>query len=705
MLIKKNPISSNYLLNKQLDILFNASLSGGLLNIFAVWLIYVLVYESQHQANALILGITVTTLTLIRTIFTSGYIKKKKNHKAEEMNLGLYITVYTALTLTVGCAWGIFEFSQLYHNDEEVRNMIFLINFGLIAGGVAILSVWLPAYLVYILPQAIAIFTVFVSIDDGNRYYIAFTFLIFVAVMISTSFNVNRSRKKEIELSLNNEQLINDLNKEIHIREGVQLELEDNKADLENKVKDRTKKLINTNMHLKSVLREKEKAEESLQYLAYHDELTGLPNRNLLIDRINQSLKISTRDNQQMAILFLDLDRFKTINDSLGHIIGDELLQNVAARLHRTLRKHDTVSRNGGDEFVIVLEKLKTYNQAVYVAKKVIDSLTRPFEIHSHKIHIGASIGISVYPVDGETPLILLRNADTAMYRAKQLGGNQLQFYDPSMSNQLRDRLELESELHSALDNNEFYLVYQPQVSIHDGVTVGVESLMRWKNKKHGEVSPVRFIPLLEETGLIYTVGKWVVSEAIRFIQSQTNNNITCSVNLSALQCNNYEFIDYVKSEIKQANIDPARIEFEVTESLLISDFEKTKIFLGKLHSLGCTVALDDFGTGYTSMSYLARLPIDVIKIDKSLIRDISEHNNLKSIVNAIVTMSNSLGVKNIFEGVETTDELNAIKKLNGGIIQGYLYSKPLAENEIIEWLTNEEVKTGTNISRMFNAK
>ena len=679
--------SNNIISSEQTNALFRASLSGGLSNIFAAWMIYLLVYDTQHTENALLLGITVTILTLIRTFITDTYLKKQK------LSLKFSLGSYIFLTFCVGVTWAAFEFLQASHNDEEVRNIVFLINFGLIAGGIALLSVWLPAYLIYVLPQAIAIFYVFITLDYDSNYFIAFTFLIFVAVMISTSLNINRTRKKEIELTQDNVQLIKDLNNEIDVREKVQLEIELAKQHLEHKVDDRTKELSQINMHLNSVIDKKEQAEKSLQHIAYHDELTGLPNKNLLVDRINQSIKVSSRDNQQMAILFLDLDRFKTINDSLGHTIGDRLLQEVASRLNTTLRKQDTVSRNGGDEFVVVLEKLKSHNEAVYVAMKIIHSLTDTFDIHSHKIHIGASIGISVYPTDGDTPLILLRNADTAMYRAKQAGGNQLQFYDRSMSNQLRDRLELENELHNALDNNEFYLVYQPQVSAETGKTIGVESLIRWCNTKHGEISPDRFVPLLEETGLIYSVGKWVVRQVIEFIRTQPKSNVTFSINLSVLQCSNNEFVDFVQTEVHRAEIDFTKIEFEITESLLIYDLEKTKSFLNKIHDLGCTIALDDFGTGYTSMTYLAHLPIDVIKIDKTLVRDIGGNNNLKSIVNAIVTMSKSLGMKNIFEGVETISELEEIKKMNGDIIQGYLYSKPLNNYDIIKWLARDQAE------------
>ena len=692
--------SKNTISIEQVNVLFRASLSGGLSNIFAAWMIYFLVYDTQHTENALVLSVTITILTLVRTVITDTYLRK------QNFSLNFSIKSYIFLTFCVGITWAVFEYMQASHNDEEVRNIVFLINFGLIAGSIAILSVWLPAYLIYVLPQAIAIFYVFITLDYDSNYFIAFTFLVFVAVMISTSLNINRNRKKEIELTQHNERLINDLNSEIDTREKIQLEIELAKQHLEHKVDERTKELSQTNLNLKSVIDKKEQAEKSLQYLAYHDELTGLPNKNLLVDRINQSIKISSRDEQQMAILFLDLDRFKTINDSLGHIIGDRLLQEVASRLHTTLRNHDTVSRNGGDEFVIVLEKLKSYNEAVYVAKKIIHSLTDSFDIHSHKIHIGASIGISVYPTDGDTPLTLLRNADTAMYRAKQAGGNQLQFYDPSMSNQLRNRLELENELHSALDNNEFYMVYQPQVSAETGKTIGVESLIRWNNTKHGEISPDRFVPLLEETGLIYSVGKWVVKEVIEFIRTQPKSNVTFSINLSVLQCNNNELIDFFQTEVHRADIDFTNIEFEITESLLINDFEKTKEFLNRIHDLGCTIALDDFGTGYTSMTYLAHLPIDIIKIDKTLVRNIGDNKNLKSIINAIVTMSTSLGLKNIFEGVETISELEEIKKMNGDIIQGFLYSKPLDKYGIIKWLARDrdvKIKPLATVTKLIN--
>jgi len=681
----KKTSKNNILLEKQVRPLFKTTLSGGLANIFSACLIYLFLYNTPQEKYAIYLSTIIIVFSLIRIFLSNHYLKKSV------YTLNFYLRTHVFLTGLIGITWGVFAYMQLYTYDASLRSLVILINFGLIAASIATLSTWMRAYLAYIVPQCLAIFYVFINLETERNIEMAAAFVIFTAIMVVTSIRFNRKYKKELELRFRNKILINDLNQEIINRESVQKELENSKNDLENKVKERTQELIKINKNLEKVISKKEKAEQSLQYLAYHDELTGLPNKNLLVDRIKQSIKTSSRDNQQMAILFLDLDRFKNINDSLGHIIGDKLLQEVSLRLFNTLRSHDTISRNGGDEFVVVLERLKNSNEAINVAKKIINCLTDTFDIHSHKIHIGASIGISIYPGDGDTPLILLRNADTAMYRAKQAGGNQLQFYDKSMSNQLRDRLQLENELHTALQNNELYMVYQPQINCITGVTTGFESLIRWNNKKYGEIGPERFVPLLEETGLIYLVGEWIISQVINFISLNSATEASFSINLSSLQCNSHEFIHFVKSEIAKAGINPARVEFEITESLLIKDFEKTRAFLNELHSIGCVIALDDFGTGYTSMNYLARLPIDVIKIDKSLVRNIDVNNNLRSIVKAIVTMSKSLGVKNVFEGIETYAELNEIKKMSGDIIQGFLFSKPLSAVDVDKWLSLEK--------------
>lgn len=686
-MLKKFSQPDYNLLKKQVEPLFEATRSGGLANIFAVWLVYALVVGTHHQANALLLGIAVTFLSFIRILVSEEYLRVRSK------KLKLFLGTHLFLTFLIGIAWGLFALMQSAQDDAAIRNMVFLINFGMIAGSIATLSVWVPAYVAYVAPQAVCIFAVLAIQGNSLSLHMAAAFFIFIIIMISTSLKVNRGHNRELSLNLKNKQLIDDLNDEVLHRTRTQVLLEDSKRHLEDKVKARTKALEIINEDLIKEISDKEKAEESLEYIAYHDELTDLPNRNLLINRINDSIETARRNKQQLGILFIDLDRFKAINDSLGHTIGDKLIQEVSKRLLHTLRKEDTISRNGGDEFVVVIKRMLSSNEAILIAQKLIENLTNIFEIDSHKIHIGASIGISVYPNDGSTALELIRNADTAMFSAKKNGGNRLQFYDESMSNRLRERLILENELHTALDRNEFFMAYQPQINCVTGETVGFEALLRWTNKTLGPVAPDKFVSLLEETGLIYTVGKWVIKEVINFIRLGKTGNASIAVNLSALQCSDVYLADFIGNEIKKSGIDPSYIEFEITESLLINDFEKTEVFLNELHKSGCSIALDDFGTGYTSMSYLTRLPIDSIKIDQTFIRDINNSTTLENIVRAIINMSTSLGLKNVFEGVETEAELDVIKKLNGAIVQGYLFSRPLDAHGVHNWLIADKLR------------
>jgi len=685
-MFKKSFSTDQSLLLKQVTPLFEANRSGGLANIFAVWLVYGLVIDTHHHANALLLGIIVTVLSVIRILLSDEFMR------SHNKKTNLFLSGHLFLTLFIGIAWGAFALMQTGQDEAAIRNMVFLINFGMIAGSIATLSAWLPAYIAYITPQAIGILTVLALQGTQISIYMAVAFFIFIMIIISTSIKMNRSLRQELALNIKNSELINDLNNEVLHRTRTQVLLEDSKRFLKEKVIERTIELENINNDLTNEISEKKKVEESLEYIAYHDELTGLPNRNLLIDRINNSIETANRTNQNIGVLFLDLDRFKAINDSLGHNIGDKLIKGVAKRLQNSLRKEDTISRNGGDEFVIVIKRMENSDEAILVAQKLIENLTCIFEIDGHKIHIGASIGISIYPNDGDNGQELIRNADT--------GGNRLQFYDESMSNRLRERLILENELHTALDRNEFHMVYQPQVNCITGETVGFEALIRWQNKTLGFIGPDQFIPLLEETGLIYDVGKWIIKEVINFVKVGQMGDTTTSINLSALQCGDMFLIDFIRNEIIKSGIDAELIEFEITESMLIKDFDKTQAFLCELHKIGCTIALDDFGTGYTSMSYLTRLPIDCIKVDQSFIRDIDKNTTLKNIVKAIVNMSSSLGLRNVFEGVETEAELNVVKKLNGEVVQGYFYSKPLNTHGVHNWLGHSDKQNISHFPR-----
>lgn len=565
-----------------------------------------------------------------------------------------------------------------------------LAHVGLIIAAIVTLSVWMSAYLAFSLPQLITITIIFFNNHTTTVALITIVFSIFI-IITAKKFNTNF--KKGQLLIEENAQLISDMEREITNKDKIQFELERQQEILEAKVIERTTELELINSNLKEEMITRKKIEKELQHLAYYDELTGLPNRTLLIETLKKSLLQAKRNNTLLSVIFIDLDRFKNINDSHGHHIGDNLLKNVASRLKETLRDSDTITRNGGDEFVIIIENMKDAREPYVVANKVIKTLNEKINIEGYDIHIGASVGISLYPLDSDDALDLLKMSDTAMYEAKKMGCNNLKFYSSSMSNNIKDRLKIENALREALSKNEFYLVFQPQVNLHTYETIGFESLIRWNSEDFGNVTPNKFIPILEDTGLIYEVGEWIIQEALKFIKSGKSRNKKVSINLSALQCNINNFSEQIKNLINDIGVSPHLVEFEITESLLINDFSQTEMFLNDISKLGCSIALDDFGTGYTSFSYLTKLPIDIIKIDRTLITGIHHNINLKNIVRAIVTMSKSLQIENIFEGVETEDELSILNELHGNIIQGYFFSKPLKLSQIDDWFDSVSYK------------
>jgi len=433
-------------------------------------------------------------------------------------------------------------------------------------------------------------------------------------------------------------------------------------------------------------------AEKRLDYLAHHDTLTGLPNRTLVYDRIEHAVAVSHRRNAPFAILYINLDRFKNINSSLGQVIGDELLKAVALRLKTSVSEGDTVSRSGGDEFVLLLDEIEQGDEARRTAERIVAELTQPFEILDHEIHTGATIGIAISPQDGDNPEKLLKNAHNAMSRAKRKGArNSYCFYTTEMSQRAQERHELESKLRHAIENNELFAVYQPKVNSASGDTIGFEVLLRWQNPELGLIMPVRFIPILEETGMIYQVGMWLIRDVARFISSGVVGTRRVAINISALQCQSSNLCDYIREVVEEFKIDPKQLEFEVTESLLIDDVEAATRFLNELHSMGCTISLDDFGTGYTSMSYLTQLPIDVVKIDRSFIQNIATDNTTRSVVNAIIRLAESLDMKVVAEGVEQEDQLAIVNQLGCNTIQGFLFSKPLPTDAIPEWLSDKQ--------------
>ena len=647
------------------------------------------VFIYAGEKDYLLLFITILIVSVSIRIFITFYINKNVS-----VDLEKFARYYVIASLFLGLN---FSFITLVHygvEDPELRIFMTIINIGLITAAIATLAVWMKAYIAFALPQIFSLFGVYILNDN---IYVALSTIVFSVLMLKVAKDFNTKFKESRLLIDENIKLISGMTKEIQDRKKAQLDLENHKTKLEEMIQERTKELEEINYNLENQIKIRQVVEKELEFLAYNDELTGLPNRTLFVEQVKSALLQAKRNETLLSILFIDLDRFKNINDSHGHNVGDNLLKKVASRLQVTLRDSDTVARNGGDEFSILIENMKDIREPFVVANKIIDSMNKKFEVDGHKIHIGASVGISTYPLDSDDPLELLKLADTAMYEAKKEGGNHFQFYSSTMSNQITDRLMLETALHSALENNEFFLVYQPQVNANTNKTEGFEALIRWDSSEYGLISPTIFIPILEDTGLIYSVGEWIIFQVLNFIKEGKSNNIKVSINLSALQCGVANYSSKIKEFIDNVGIDPKLVEFEVTESLLISDFNSTEMFLTDISRLGCTIALDDFGTGYTSFSYLTKLPIDIIKVDRSLITDIHENKNLQDIVKAIITMSKSLNIENVFEGIETKDELDMITEIsNEAIIQGFYFSKPLNEDAVCEWFINQ---TNSNIS------
>jgi diguanylate cyclase (GGDEF)-like protein/PAS domain S-box-containing protein len=435
--------------------------------------------------------------------------------------------------------------------------------------------------------------------------------------------------------------------------------------------------------------------EERLRYLAQHDTLTTLPNRAQLLDRLQAILAAARAQARMVAVLFLDLDRFKNINDTLGHDVGDSLLLELGQRLHQHLRTHDNIARFGGDEFVIVMDQITAPDDPGMLAERILDTLTSPFDVAGSRLHVGASIGISLFPSDGEDSSSLLKNADAAMYRAKEAGGGTYQYYSPDMGAHAFRRLTLENNLRQALERSEFVLHYQPQVEAHSGRIIGCEALLRWQHPEQGLMSPAEFIPLLEETGLIVPVGRWVLETACAQLaawQREGHHAIVLAVNIASRQFQEPGLAALVGELLQRHAIQPRQLELEITESTLMRHIATTADTLDTLAQLGVRIALDDFGTGYSSLSYLRRFPIDTLKVDRSFVRDIPGDADDTAIARAIIALAQSLHLHVIAEGVETRDQLTFLCDLGCESMQGYLFSRPVPAEAFARLLSSTQL-------------
>lgn len=421
--------------------------------------------------------------------------------------------------------------------------------------------------------------------------------------------------------------------------------------------------------------------QEQLEYQATHDVLTGLANRNLLADRISQAIALARRDKRLVGVMLLDLDRFKVVNDGLGHAPADGLLKLVAERLIHAVRDTDTVARLGGDEFVIVVGDILDADDVAVVAGKIQRALAQPLLVEGKELVVSASIGISLYPRDGETGDILLRNADVAMYRVKEYGRNNYRFYLPEMSSMALDRLDMEGNLRRALETEELQIYYQPKVALESGAIVGAEALLRWLHPRIGQINPGEFIPLAEESGLILPLGEWVLEQVCRQIAAWRDEGqalLRVAVNISARQFRQENLVETVRRLLEQYQVPGELLEIELTESMVMHDTDHAAFTLRQLKDLGVTLSLDDFGTGYSSLSYLKRFPIDCLKIDRSFVRDITTNADDAAIANAVIAMAHSLGLSVVAEGVELPEQLALLREHHCDEFQGFYFSRPV---------------------------
>ncbi len=434
------------------------------------------------------------------------------------------------------------------------------------------------------------------------------------------------------------------------------------------------------------------KAEERLRHMAYHDHLTGLANRNKLEQCISHILATARRHKQSFALLFLDLDRFKNINDTVGHDAGDLLLQVIAERLKNSVRETDMVARLGGDEFVLLITDVKKTESVALIAQKILDSVRQVVTINGQEIYITTSVGLSIFPHDGQNMQALMKNADLALYRAKEQGRNNYQFYTVEMTGKAQEKLALQNTLGHALAKEEFLLYYQPKMELKTRRITGVEVLLRWKNKTYSTISPSEIIALAEETGFIIPISEWVLKSACQQLKAWHDmglTSLTLSLNCTARQFKQSTFVDNLTSVIKESGVRPELIEIEIVESVIMQDTENALRVLEALKDLGIQIAIDDFGTGYWSLSNLRRLSIDKIKIDKSFIKSITKDEMSSSLVSATIAMANKLGIKSIAEGVETREQYDILAREGCTEIQGYYLTQPLSPDLMTAFLNH----------------
>jgi diguanylate cyclase (GGDEF)-like protein len=679
--MRYNTPLSEHVLAQQISLLYANAMPANLTVAAISILLSISLWDKLEHRLLIVWNLAMLLSVLLRTWLLVRHALAARRHPPATWGRR-----YVLSTLLVGIAWGSLTPLMLTSDDIFVHFVIFLVIFGTISVAVPVLAARLPAFFAYVLPQSLFLVAVLVIQNTQWSLLLSIATLIYTGLIAATSRNMNRQIRRSIELENHNQTLIDHLSREVAQRRAAQEALERHRTQLEDQVERRTRELTRTNESLEKQIAIRKQAEKSLKHLAHHDTLTNLPNRLLLDARMEHAITHARRKQSRLALLFLDLDNFKHINDSLGHMTGDRLLQQVTRRLLSITREDDTIARLGGDEFVLLMEEVKDTADIISLAQKILDKLNERFEINGQSIFVGCSIGISLYPEDGDSAETLLKNADAAMYRTKDEGRNSYNFYTREMTASAYDRITLEGSLRRAIEQDELTVYYQPQKSLTTDRYVGLEALVRWHHPEHGILPPGRFLPVAEATGLIVPLGNWVLKSACRQMVEWQRTGLpidTVSVNLAGKQIRRDDLVESIASALDETGCRPEWLELEVTEGFIMSEIHASIDALRQLRDMGIKLAIDDFGTGYSSLSYLKKLPINRLKIDRSFVQDLADDNDDAAIVKAIVSLGHSLQLEIIAEGVETPYQEDFLRQLGCEMGQGYLYSQPLPSAQI----------------------
>ena len=644
---------------ERVRVLYRLSIPTSLLTAGVVVSLFAALWRSLDPLVGYLL-IAIVLITVGRALLTKIYY----HVSSPPARAAHWARLFAVGSTLAGFAWGMLGVAVLPDHKTTYEVLAVLITVGVASAAVVPLSAFRSIFLGFLLPCVLPLTMMYFLGGGAEQFTLGLLMLVYTAAITSSSFLVNRGIVDNIKMKYENANFAAELS---------------------------LKRQVETiNHELKTEIGERQRAEERIWHLAYHDTLTGLPNRMLLQDRLSHALTYAQHRQGKIGILFIDLDRFKTVNDSLGHGMGDRLLQAVAERLLTTIRSGDTVARRGGDEFVLVLPEIADAADAVQVADHILESLSSPFKLDKQVLYATPSIGISIYPEDGEDVDTLLKHADIAMYAAKEAGRARHQRFMPAMNERAQELLALESRLRRAIERSELLLHYQPEVHLLSGNIVAVEALVRWQHPDLGLVMPDRFIPVATASGLIVPLGEWVLRKAcaqLKVWHAAGQPKLRVAVNVSPQQVKQDNFVELVSQVLRDVDLEPKYLELEITEGVLMDDTSHTLNTLQALHNLGVCIAIDDFGTGYSTLAYLKRFPIDRIKIDRSLVSGISpDRRDESAIASAIIAMAHSLKLEVIAEGVETREELDCLVSLLCDEAQGYYISRPLTAQRCSEF-------------------